>query len=699
MSLAERHLGDRLQQDPPPPGPGQVDDRPERQVQDQEAVVGLPHGQPDVAQVLPAERQPERHGRDDHPHQRLHQPAPHAISSPAQDPPRILRAQPPEPVRAGPLLQRAKARLQPAAGLLGPMQVRGGDSVQPFAQEALGLFSRHPAVHPGQRSEVELVCATQPHHLLGPALAARTPGSAPGGRRAAGCPCAGAGRRDRAAPAGSTGRAPRPAPTGRSARCRAAWPGPRRGARKPSSSLFSALVWRAIGIPSPARRAATSVATRLAGRRVAAGQLGDGVRARGQLVAAERDEQARGVEGLLRRLAAVVHAPEHVVVKIDESHRGPGLLSRRGPRGDLRRTRAASPTPARRHTGCRGASPRATRSTSSTTRRDMAARVSAEPEPRCGVRTTFGRARKRAGHARLVAEHVQSGGGQPPLGERVRQRLVVDDLAPGRVDQHRAAPHERDPLPREQVLGGGSEWARSGTRSRSRRGAPGAARAALPGGPPGAGRRRGSACSNPAARRATAWPIRPKPTTPSTFPVTCTPSRNAGIDPGPAAGPDDPVALDHPARRRQEERHGMVGGGVGQDPGRVRHQHAPAAAGGQVDVVHAHPVGGDVSQVRGGIEERPRRRDPGTRRSPPGRRPPPRADASRPRPSATRRTSKARRQRGRVEPGKLAAPGPASASRVALLVRRADGSRRPRPRPPCEGRRSGTPRRATWRGR
>jgi len=48
----------------------------------------------------------------------------------------------------------------------------------------------------------------------------------------------------------------------------------------------------------------------------------------------------------------------------------------------------------------------------------------------------------------------------------------------------------------------------------------------------------------------------------------------------------------------------VIGGGVGEDPRRVGHEHAALAAGVEIDVVHPHAVRGHVPQP-------PRRREEG----------------------------------------------------------------------------------------
>ena len=72
---------------------------------------------------------------------------------------------------------------------------------------------------------------------------------------------------------------------------------------------------------------------------------------------------------------------------------------------------------------------------------------------------------------------------------------------------------------------------------------------------------------------------------------------------------DQPLALPHPARDREQQRDREVGRRVGQDAGRVRDDHAARAGRVHVDVVVADRDVGDDAQPR-------RRRRRGTRRRP-----------------------------------------------------------------------------------
>ena len=64
---------------------------------------------------------------------------------------------------------------------------------------------------------------------------------------------------------------------------------------------------------------------------------------------------------------------------------------------------------------------------------------------RCGVTTMFGACEQRA-RVRLLREDVDRGAGEPARLERLDQRLLVDELAAGGVDQARAVLHLRERL-------------------------------------------------------------------------------------------------------------------------------------------------------------------------------------------------------------------------------------------------------------
>lgn len=68
-------------------------------------------------------------------------------------------------------------------------------------------------------------------------------------------------------------------------------------------------------------------------------------------------------------------------------------------------------------------------------------------------------------------------------------------------------------------------------------------------------------------------------------------------------GPDQALALREAPGDDEDEGHGQVGGGVGQDPGCVADEHTPLGAGGHVDVVEPDCDVGDQLQSRTGTQE------------------------------------------------------------------------------------------------
>ncbi len=68
----------------------------------------------------------------------------------------------------------------------------------------------------------------------------------------------------------------------------------------------------------------------------------------------------------------------------------------------------------------------------------------------------------------------------------------------------------------------------------------------------------------------------------------------------PFPGADQPLALGQPARYRQDQRHGHVGGVLGQHARRVGDADGALAGGGEVDVIDAGAERGDELQPRPG---------------------------------------------------------------------------------------------------
>ena len=108
----------------------------------------------------------------------------------------------------------------------------------------------------------------------------------------------------------------------------------------------------------------------------------------------------------------------------------------------------------------------------------------------------------------------------------------------------------------------------------------------------------------PAARRATACPMRPKPTMPSVAPWTSRPSSSTGPQVRHSPGADRAIALDDAACGREQQRPGEVRGGLGEHARRVADRDASPCAGRHVDVVVADAEVRDDPQLRpGGVEE------------------------------------------------------------------------------------------------
>ena len=157
-----------------------------------------------------------------------------------------------------------------------------------------------------------------------------------------------------------------------------------------------------------------------------------------------------------------------------------------------------------------------------------------------------------------------------PLCERLDERVLVDQLAAGDVDDADAVLHPRRsaraPIsPRVSGRERRVERRRSRPRRegrpasrRARRRARGSARARR------TGRRRARASRSPRARRATCWPIRPKPIRPSVLPASSIPAkRERSQRPSWRAA----VRLRDLPREGEEEAERVLGG---RDDGRLR---------------------------------------------------------------------------------------------------------------------------------
>ena len=98
--------------------------------------------------------------------------------------------------------------------------------------------------------------------------------------------------------------------------------------------------------------------------------------------------------------------------------------------------------------------------------------------------------------------------------------------------------------------------------------------------------------------------MRPKPTRPSVAPWSPAPSMKSRSQS--QARPERTNRSPSPSRRViiEDQGHGEVGGGVGEDAGRVGDHHPAPRGRGQVDVVVAHgDVGHDPQGRTGGVEE------------------------------------------------------------------------------------------------
>ena len=91
------------------------------------------------------------------------------------------------------------------------------------------------------------------------------------------------------------------------------------------------------------------------------------------------------------------------------------------------------------------------------------------------------------------------------------------------------------------------------------------------------------------------------PTMPSRLPPSRWPSIQVGDQPGELAVGQDRGAFHQPARHRQDQGHGHVGGVLGQHAGRVGDDDAAAGGGGDVDIVDAGAEIGDQLQLRAGL--------------------------------------------------------------------------------------------------
>ena len=109
--------------------------------------------------------------------------------------------------------------------------------------------------------------------------------------------------------------------------------------------------------------------------------------------------------------------------------------------------------------------------------------------------------------------------------------------------------------------------------------------------------------SKPSTRRATAWPMRPKPTMPTVAPWRSWPSSSCGLPGAPLAAADVGVPLRQSPRDAEHQRDRQVGGAVGQDVRGVADRDPARARRLDVDVVDAHRVVRDRPQPRGRLDQ------------------------------------------------------------------------------------------------
>jgi hypothetical protein len=209
----------------------------------------------------------------------------------------------------------------------------------------------------------------------------------------------------------------------------------------------------------------------------------------------------------------------------------------------------------------------------------------------------------------LALEHVQAGRPQLAGPQGLGQGGLVDDRAPGGVDQHGRRLHAGQPLGPDQVLGGrrqpGVDAHEVGLGQQLVQLAPGHAQGGLavavqppaggvedrhaePGGPPGHRLADAAQADHPqglAVDLEAEEELRPP-------------------DPR-LLGPQVPVPLGDPPGRGQQQRPGQVGGGLGDHVGGVGGQHPPGRARLQVEVVvadgevghHPQPGAGPLQQL------------------------------------------------------------------------------------------------------
>ena len=286
------------------------------------AVVARLHRGPDRAEVLPAQREPERAPRDDEAGGDLERRFIARSSSPCEDAPRVPvheRSSPSSPARRSSDRDRL---VEPVVRAVGAVQVGRGDRVEPLVEEPLRALPRAPSRR-RRRARRRSAAALPPSRTTSAARPARSNSAQRSG-------CANSGRmpfrRRRNTSSGRAGTAPsnghldehpalrRPdaAPAlplgareelGVEPVLRVAVEGERHALRREQH----------LGLGAPGVRA----------RGIAGRQPEHRVRARGRVAEPEVHEEPRRREGLAGRLAPVIDGPQQVAVKVDEAHGAP----------------------------------------------------------------------------------------------------------------------------------------------------------------------------------------------------------------------------------------------------------------------------------------------------------------------------------------------------------------------------------------
>ena len=237
-------------------------------------------------------------------------------------------------------------------------------------------------------------------------------------------------------------------------------------------------------------------------------------------------------------------------------------------------------------------------------------RATARPALSCA--SCGGRAQVRGGHhvvereqrrggARLLGVHVDAGAGDPALGDRVGERLLVDQPAAGGVDDAHArldqlpAPSRRSGPTVSGVFGRWIEMkslSRSSSSSPTRRTPSCAARAGWTYGSYAISR-----VPNAAIRCANSTPMRPRPTTPTVLPCDL----DAGVlGPLPLARLERGAGAGGVAGDGEQQRDGLLGGRDDVGGRRVDDHDAAGGGGGHLDVVQTDAGAGDDLEPRRG---------------------------------------------------------------------------------------------------